>query len=93
MASPTSQSTGLLAVNTYNGLYVGKNIINGVIAQPGATVTVWDSLTAGSGNVVVQIVNAGTSSLDHVFNLGVRCDIGLSITVSGAPGTVYFGAN
>jgi len=92
MASPTSQSTGLLAAGTYNALYIGRNIINGVIAQPGATVTVYDSLTA-TGNVVVQIVNAGTNSLDHIFNLGVRCDNGITIVVAGGNGTVYFGAN
>lgn len=93
-ASPTSQSTGLLAPGTFNSVYIGKNIINGAIAQPGTTVTVYDSLTAGSGNIILQIVNASTSSIDHMVNIGIRCDIGISITVTGGTGAnVYFGGN
>lgn len=95
MASPTSQTSGLLAAGTYNALYIGKNIINGTIAQPGTTVTVYDSLTAGSGNIVMQITNPGTNSIDHMLNIGVRCDIGISISVVGASSgaIVYFGGN
>lgn len=94
MASPTAQSTGLLLAGTYDNLYQGKNIINGVIAMPGSTVTVFDNTTA-TGKVVAQVVNAGTNSIDHVFNLGIRCDIAFSILITGASGAgiVYFGAN
>lgn len=92
MSSGTSQSTGLLAAAQYDSLYIGRNIINAVIASPGSTVTIYDSLTAGTGKVVMQVINTGTNTLDHLFNDGVRVDIAISVLVTGTSGIVFFGA-
>lgn len=96
MAGPTSQSTGLIAVTAGTLKYIGKNIINGIVAMPGATVTVYDNAVGDtSGNMILQVVNANTSSLDHIMNIGVRCDLGLTVVVSGTTtgGIVFFGGN
>lgn len=95
MASPTSQSTGLLAPTAGTLLYIGKNILNGVIAMPATTITIYDNaLGTATGNIVYQVVNASTSSIDHMLNIGVRCDNGISVVVTGGTGAlVYFGGN
>lgn len=95
MASPTSQSTGLIAPTAGTLLYIGKNILNGVVLQPGTTVTLYDNAAGtATGNIVFQGVNAGTSSLDHMLNIGCRFDIGMSIVVTAGTGAVvYFSGN
>lgn len=94
MANPTSQSSGLI---TTAGLllYTGKNIINGLLATPGNTITVYDNAAGtATGNVIAQVINAGTSSQDLMFNIGVRCDNGVSVvSTAGNGGIVYFGGN
>lgn len=94
MANPTSQSSGLL-VTAGLLLYQGRNIVNGLLATPGNTITVYDNAAGtASGNVIAQIINAGTSSQEMMFNIGVRCDNGISIVSSaGNGGIVYFGGN
>lgn len=95
MASPTSQSTGLLAPTAGTLLYIGKNIVNGVIAMPSTTVTIYDNAAGtATGNILFQAVNAGTSSIDHMLNIGCRADTGLSVVVTGGTGAIiYFGGN
>lgn len=95
MASPTSQSTGLIAPTAGTLLYIGKNILNGVIAMPGTTVTLYDNAAGtATGNIIHQIVNAGTNSLDHILNIGCRFDIGMSVVVTGGTGgIIYFSGN
>ena len=95
MGSPTSQSTGLVPVTAGTLHTNGRQFVNGVLAMPGATVTLYDNNTGtATGNIVFQVVNAGTNSLDHILQCAVRCDIGLTIVVSGTTtgAIVYFGA-
>jgi hypothetical protein len=89
----TSQSSGLL-VTAGLLLYTGKNIINGLSATPGNTITVYDNAAGtATGTVIAQIVNAGTSTIDFVPAVGIRCDNGISIvSAAGNGGIVYFGA-
>lgn len=95
MASPTAQSTGLIAPTAGTLVYIGKNIINGITAMPGTTITIYDNAAGtATGNIVAQVINAGTSSIDNMFNIGVRCDLGFSVVVTaGAGAIVYFGGN
>lgn len=96
MSSTSAQSTGLLAVTTGQLLYAGKNLINGVIAMPGATITIYDNAAGtATGNIVAQVVNADTSSHDHIFNVPVRCDLGFTVVISGTTtgAIVFFGAH
>lgn len=92
MASPTAQSSGLLAAGTYT-IFAGKGTLNGILADVGATITAYDNPSAGSGSVVTKAVNAGTSTLDHMFNVAVRFDTGLTVVVSGGNAIVYWGGN
>ena len=94
MASPTSQSTGLRAT-AGTLLYQGKNICNGILCTAGCTATVYDNAVGdNSGNVVVRLENPGTTTLDILFNIGVRVDNGLSLVTAGGNGAiVYFGGN
>lgn len=95
MASPTSQSTGLIAPTAGSLLCIGKNIINGVLAMPGTTVTVYDNAAGtATGNILVQVVNASTSSIDHTLNIGVRADNGISVVVTAGTGAIiHFSGN
>lgn len=94
MASPTSQSSGLISTAGLL-LYIGKNIINGLVATPGCTITVYDNAVGtATGNVIAQLINPGTNSADLMFNIGCRCDNGVSVVTSGGNGgIVYFGGN
>lgn len=91
MGSPTTQSTGEIVPGSTAAAFTGHMFLNAVTIQPGATVTIYDSLTA-AGKVVFQYVNAGTSTASVVFRNAVRMDIGLSYTVAAANANIYFGA-
>ena len=95
MAAPTSQSSGLIGITAGQLLYKGKNILNGVSVPPGGTVTIYDNAIGDtSGNVLALVANPGTATLDFLFNIGVRADLGLSVVVAtAANGIVYFGGN
>jgi len=87
----TAISTGLLAAGTYL-ITATKGMMNGVLAMPGATVTCYDNAAGvASGTVLDQAVNAGTSSIDHMYNVPVRFDNGLTVVVSGGSGIVLWG--
>lgn len=94
-AQPTAQSSGLLTAG--NSALLGganRNIINGVSVLPGSTVTIYDNATAASGPIATEVVNASTSSLDHLFNIGVRIRYGMWVVVTGGSGAiVYYGGN
>lgn len=90
MGSPTTQSTGELVPGTFN-IFSGHMFINAVIIQPTAVVTIYDN-TAGSGKVVFQYTNAGTSTASVVFRNAIRCDIGATVVNSAGNCNVYFGA-
>lgn len=95
MANPTSQSSGLIAT-AGQCLYIGKNIVNGLLVTPGASATIYDNAAGtATGNVITQIVNTtGTVPIDILFNIGVRVDLGLTLVASGGNGAiVYFGGN
>ncbi len=93
MATPTTQSSGLI-VTAGLLLSAGRGTVNGLSATPGNTITVYDNAAGtATGNVLAQIVNAGTSTLDVIFDNAVRADNGISIvSVAGNGGIVYFGA-
>ena len=90
MAS-TALSTGELTPATYNAYSEGRQFIDAVVIQPGATITIYDSLTA-AGKVVFQFVNAGTSTASVVFRNVVRLDVGMTIVVAAFNAQVYYGA-
>lgn len=87
----TSLSTGELVPGTYAAQTIGKQFINSVSIQPGATITIYDSITA-AGKVVFQFVNAGTSTVFVTADRPIRLDDGMSIVVAAANAQVYFGA-
>lgn len=95
MANPTSQSTGLIAPTAGTLLYIGKNIVNGAIASPGTTVSIYDNaLGDASGTLVLRVINPGTTTLDHILNIGSRVDNGISVVVTAGAGAIcYFGGN
>lgn len=90
MSHATSISSGVLTPGT-STLTNGKALLNGVLLQPGATVTIYDN-TAASGTVVFLYVNAGTNTEEALFNKAVRCDIGMTVVVAAANAIVYYGA-
>lgn len=90
MGSPTAQSTGELAPGTFT-VFNGHMFLNAVVIQPSGVVTIYDNI-AGSGKVVFQFTNAGTSTAWVMFDNAVRCDIGMTVVSSAGNCNVYFGA-
>jgi len=88
--SATAISSGVLTPGTVT-LATGRGTMNGILAQPGATVTIYDN-TAASGNVLALVVNAGTNTEEYLFNRAIRHDIGLTVVTAAANSVVYFGA-
>lgn len=88
--SASSISSGTLTPGTTT-IFTGKALLNGVIIQPGATVTIYDN-TAASGTPIFVFVNAGTSTAEALFNKSVRCDVGMTVVVAAANAIVYHGA-
>lgn len=86
----TSISSGVLAPGTHV-LFDGRHILNSVLIQPGATVTIYDN-TAASGKIVFLYVNAGTSTEFVSFVDSPRVLIGLTVVVAAANAIVYYGA-
>lgn len=91
-------SSGLLAAGTTT-VYQGKGVLSAVHAISDstnvATVTVYDGLSA-AGTILAKVngtVNTGSNAA--VFTTPIRCDIGITVVVSGAgtpQGIVHYGA-
>ena len=88
--SSTSISSGVLTPGTVT-LATGRGTLNGILVQPGATVTVYDN-TAASGTIIALLVNAGTNTEEALFNRAITHDIGLTVVTAAANSIVYFGA-
>lgn len=82
-------------------IYAGKSIVSGLAAISDstniATVTIYDNAVGDTSGVVIARVNATINTGTNCLTLAtpVRCDLGVSITVSGAgtpQGIVYYGA-
>jgi len=94
----TAQSSGLLSAGTTT-VYQGKGILSAVHAISDstnvATVTVYDDVTA-SGTILAKVngtVNTGSNAA--VFTTPVRCEIGITVVVSGAgapQAIIHYGA-
>ena len=90
-------SSGAIATGTTN-VYNGKGSMNGLLVISDgvntATAIVYDN-TAGSGTVLARASATTTQGAVNIqFNTPVRCDIGLTVVVSGAGAplaVVYFG--
>lgn len=91
MSTPTSQSTGEIVPGSTAAFVTGRTFLNSVTIQPGATITIFDSLTA-AGTVIFKYVNAGTSTASVVFRNAIRLDTGMSYTVAAANANIYYGA-
>lgn len=84
--SGTSQSSGLLGAGT-NTVYTGKGTLTAVtVISDGtnaATATVYDN-TVGSGTVLAKALVSGAIGVFHLpFPIHVRCDVGLTVVLSG----------
>lgn len=98
MGSPTSVSTGVLAVGT-TVITNGHDFVNSLeLVSDGtnaATMTVYDN-TAGSGKIL-SILTVGATSVPAVFfnySRALRCELGLTVVIAGtgAQGFVNHGA-
>lgn len=93
MAKTTAVSSGALATGSTTTLAAGHSALNTInVLTDGtnpATVTVYDN-TAASGKVIA-VMSVPGASLSSVLSFypAVRCDIGLTIVVSGTGATGY----
>lgn len=66
----------------------GRGLINAVLLDPGAEITLYDNPDSPSGKILLHAINAGTSSLNLEYNRAVRAQDGITATVAGT-GAVY----
>jgi hypothetical protein len=91
MGCPTSISSGVLTPGTAT-LFNGRQTLNGVVIQPGATVTIYDNGSTAAGTILFLFVNAGTNTETVVFYNAIRAENGLTVVTAAANSIVYFGA-
>lgn len=92
-ARPTARTSGALVAGTTT-LFQGNATLNSIIMVPdgtnAATVTAYDN-TAGSGKIIAfaNLAALATGAQFLNFSNALKCEIGLTIVVTGA-GTLAF---
>lgn len=93
--STTSVSSGSLATGSTTTLLTGKATLNSVqLIGDGTnapTVIIYDN-TAGSGKIIARL-SAPTTGVFTAFTpaVSIRCDIGLTVVVSGTGASAIIG--
>lgn len=93
MSRSTAVSTGALASGSTTVVRSGASILNVITATTdgtnNATVTVYDN-TAASGKVIAVVIVPGANlSRSTNFLPGLRCEIGMTVVVTGTGATAY----
>lgn len=83
MSNSTSVSSDALAAGNNYQLATGKWLVNAVLLDPGAEITLYDNPNTPSGKIILHAINASTSSLDIFYNIAVRADTGIIAVVAG----------
>lgn len=90
MGSPTTQAAQFTAPSSGN-IVVGHAFLNGVVLAPSGVVSIFDNIAA-SGKIIFQYTNLTANTVSVIFRNAVRCDIGLSYSLTGGNVLIYYGA-